>query len=114
MKISSLLIIAATALPISSYAAFEGPGSTSPITTVTEAKKASDDTKITLEGNIVRQVSHDTYVFSDKTGSINIEIDDEDLPAEKFNANTKVKITGEIDKNLSGNKIDVKHIEIMR
>lgn len=59
-----------------------------------------DDAKVTLEGHLLRKTGHETYVFSDGTGEITVEIDDDDLPSQPVDADTKIRIEGEIDTHL--------------
>ncbi|CCJ80018.1 Protein ygiW precursor [Cronobacter dublinensis 1210] len=53
---------------------FQGPDAAS--TTVNEAKNLRDDAWVVLEGNIVRKLGKELYEFRDKSGSINVDIDD--------------------------------------
>lgn len=55
----------------------------------------------------------DKYEFKDASGTITVEIDNEDLPAVAFNDKTKVKLTGEVEKNLMSREIDVDLVEII-
>ncbi len=59
-----------------------------------------DEAKVTIEGNLVRKIRDETYVFSDGTGEIEVEIDDEDFPAQMVDATTKVRVQGEVDTHL--------------
>lgn len=74
-----------------------------------------DDMKVTLEGNILRKTGHEEYVFSDGTGEIGVEIDDEDFPKERVDQNTKVKIEGEVDTHLLKDAdIDVERLTLVK
>ena len=46
------------------------------------------------------------------TGTITVEIDDEDLPPVAFDDKTLVKLTGEVDKGLLQREVDVDRLEI--
>ena len=84
------------------------------MTTVSAALAASDDTPVVLQGHIVQRLKdHERYEFKDATGTITVEIDDEDLPTMPFNEKTQVKLIGEVDKNFMSREIDVDRVEII-
>ena len=87
-----------------------GPGPS--IITVTEAKKLRDDTPVTLRGKIERFLGDEKYLFSDNTGNIIIEIDDDIWRWGNLTIDEKdmVEITGEIDRSFRKVEIDVKAI----
>lgn len=94
-------------------AGYTGPGA-QPVTTVAAANEAGDDTPVTLQGFVTKKINNDDkYEFRDNTGTITVEIDDEDLPATPFNDKTKVKLTGEVEKNLMSREVDVDVVEII-
>ncbi|KAA0949068.1 MULTISPECIES: NirD/YgiW/YdeI family stress tolerance protein [unclassified Pseudomonas] len=104
--------------PLFSTAALAGAGYTGPgaqsVVTVAGAQAASDDTPVVLQGHIVSRLKdHEKYEFKDTTGTIAVEIDDEDLPPVPFNEKTQVKLTGEVDKGLMSREIDVDRVEII-
>lgn len=76
-------------------------------TTVSQAKKMSDDTYVTLQGKIIKHLGKDKYLFKDNTGEITIEIDHDKWRGETAGANDQVEIHGEVDKDWSSIKIDV-------
>ena len=85
-----------------------------PVTTVAAANDAADDTPVVLQGFVVKKLNNDDkYEFKDASGTITVEIDNEDLPAVAFNDKTKVKLTGEVEKNLMSREIDVDLVEII-
>jgi|HigsolmetaAR204D_1030405.scaffolds.fasta_scaffold00793_12 uncharacterized protein (TIGR00156 family) len=55
-----------------------------------------DDEDVVLRGRIVRHLRGDHYLFSDETGEIEIEIDD-DYPRDRITFNEDVEIHGEVD-----------------
>lgn len=94
-------------------ATYTGPGAT-PVTTVAAANDAADDTPVVLQGFVTKKINNDDkYEFKDNTGTITVEIDDEDLPATPFNEKTKVKLTGEVEKHLMSREVDVDIVEII-
>lgn len=67
-------------------------------TTVAEIKASpQDDMKVVLTGTIVRKLGHEKYLFTDGTGQIEVEIDDEDFPNVPVNDKTRLQIEGEVD-----------------
>ena len=46
-------------------------------TSVMNAKKMGDDSYVTLKGKIVSKIGKEKYLFKDNTGTIEIEIDDD-------------------------------------
>ncbi|MCR4941659.1 MAG: NirD/YgiW/YdeI family stress tolerance protein [Campylobacter sp.] len=80
---------------------------------VAKAKTLADDTKVTLEGKILRSLGDEKYEFVDANGdSIIIEIDDKDFRGQTIDKNTKIRIKGEIDKDANGVEIDTEWLEI--
>ncbi len=115
MKILSLILLS-TIIASPALADYKGPiASNYKVSTVEEAKKASDDTQMLLEGHIINRIDDENYTFQDKTGTILIEIDKEDLPKEHFNQDNLVKIFGEVEKDLLEDaEFEVKLIEIVK
>ncbi|MDO7912046.1 NirD/YgiW/YdeI family stress tolerance protein [Pseudomonas sp. 22-AL-CL-001] len=94
-------------------AGYTGPGAQS-VTSVAAAKEAADDTPVVLQGFVTKKINNDDkYEFKDNTGTITVEIDDEDLPATPFNDKTKVKLTGEVEKHLVNREVDVDTVELV-
>lgn len=114
MKVQSILLIAFASL--SSTAAFaagySGPGA-QPVKTVQGAMDASDDTPVILQGKITKRIKGDIYEFQDSTGTMKVEIDDEDWPIGTVDHITPVKLTGEVDRDLIGREIDVELVELI-
>src|SRR5574344_2257916 len=49
--------------------------------TIAEIANLPDDSMIMLQGNILNKIGHETYLFQDKTGTINVEIDNDEWNA---------------------------------
>lgn len=93
---------------------FTGPGAVA-VNTVQGALNAYDDTIVTLTGKITRQVAHEKYEFRDNTGTIIIEIDDDEWYGVQVGPNDTVQIRGEVDSDtFRRNEIDVKFITIVK
>ena len=91
---------------------YTGPGAES-VMTVVAAQTAPDDNPVVLQGHIIQKLNNEKYEFKDATGTITVEIDDEDMPPIAFNEKTRVKLTGEVDKNFFDREIDVDLVEIV-
>lgn len=114
MKAYLFALIVAPLLSTTAVASsYTGPGN-SVVNTVAAANKAADDTQVVLQGFLIRKLNNDDrYEFQDTSGTITVEIDDEDLPTVTFNEKTKVKLTGELEKELLGREVDVDFVEII-
>ncbi len=83
------------------------------ITTVQDASKLRDDSPVVLQGNIINSLGDEKYTFTDQTGQITIEIDDEDWRGINVTPDTTVEIYGEVDKGFfKKTKIDVNSIRV--
>lgn len=87
---------------------FSGPGPD--IVTIQQAKQMRDDAKVVLEGTISRQIGKEKYLFQDATGTIVVEIDDEDWNGLTVSPDDRVQIWGEVDKDWNSVEIDVDRI----
>ncbi|QEY74198.1 NirD/YgiW/YdeI family stress tolerance protein [Pseudomonas denitrificans (nom. rej.)] len=125
MKLTHLPLIAAAGLfsTITLAAGYTGPGSdakpaaaAAQVTTVKRAQSAHDDTPVVLEGVITKRIGGEHYEFKDATGSIEVEIDNDDWPAgAAVSENTKVRLTGEVDHHkLKATDIDVDRVEVLQ
>jgi uncharacterized protein (TIGR00156 family) len=92
-------------------AQFVGP-SVVKVSSVAEVLKSGADGQfVELRGNLLRQLGHEKYEFSDGVGVIRVEIDDEIFPPEKIDNKTSVQIRGEVEKEfLTSIEVDVTSI----
>lgn len=96
---------------------FQGPTTAAEADTVARALKCWDDAPVTLTGNIVERMagSDDKYMFRDATGQVIVDIDPELFYGITVTPQTKVRLHGEVDKELmEPTKIDVKRLEIIQ
>lgn len=84
---------------------FTGP-SPAPIS-VAEALKLSDDAPVVLVGKIEKNLGGEKYLFTDASGSVTVEIDNDDWKGVSVNEKDTVELHGEVDKDLMKFKIDV-------
>jgi len=121
------LLLASAVLAASSglvfAAGYTGPGSEpasasapGPVTTVAEAMKAADDTPVVLTGYITQRLRKEHYKFKeDGIGyTIEVEIDDDEWPAQAVSEATHVRLYGEVEHKKRGKReIDVDRVEII-
>lgn len=101
--------------PVANTGGYTGPGAQLPVSTVAQAKDARDETYVVLEGRITKRLKDDDhYEFTDGSGTITVDIDDDEWPAQSIDENTKVRLYGEIDKDFLNVDIDVEHLEIIQ
>ncbi|MDR7343638.1 uncharacterized protein (TIGR00156 family) [Pantoea alhagi] len=86
---------------------FKGPQN---VVTVKEAKELKDDSWITVRGNIVKRLSDDNYLFQDPTGTLSVEIEEEDWKGQNVAPGDKVELQGELDKAFNDAQLDVKQV----
>lgn len=88
-------------------------GGSENIVTVKQVKEMRDDVPVVVQGNIVQRMGDEKYLFEDKTGSITVEIDDEDWRGQTVSPSDTVKLYGEVDAGLFKTEIDVDYVEKM-
>lgn len=82
------------------------------VETVADAKDKADDTIVVLQGYIAKSLGGDKYAFTDKTGEIIIEIDDDEFDGVSVMSGEMIEIMGEIDKDSKKPaKVEVKTIK---
>ncbi|HBX55572.1 NirD/YgiW/YdeI family stress tolerance protein [Pseudomonas sp. UBA2684] len=115
MKRSTLVLLLAPLFSAAVLAeGYTGPGAVTQVTTVAAALDAADDTPVVLQGRIVKRLQDELYEFKDASGTIQVEIDDEDWPPQAISENATVKLTGEVDRDLTSREIDVEFVELVK
>lgn len=122
MKKSLLMTTAAVAMiALTSFAdakmksgGFAGPkGDTDMQATVEQAKNLNDEAYVTMKGNIVKKIGNEKYLFKDNTGTIEIEIDDDDWNGLVVAPEDVVIIEGEVDKGWYDIEIEVDQVKVV-
>jgi len=110
-----MTVLFASLSSVNAFAAFVGPGAKS-IQTITakEALELADDSKVALQGTLVKQTAEEHYLFKDQSGEVMVEIEDEDFRQVTVTPEDNIRITGEIDKEWTETKIDVERIELIK
>ena len=82
------------------------------IETVENVKTKNDETFVYMQGQIVKALGDDKYAFTDKTGEIILEIDNDEFDGVTVAAGEFIEISGEVEKDLMKPvKVDVKSIK---
>ena len=93
---------------------FSGPNQgISTVDQVLDTGVFSDDMPVTLTGHIKASLGGEKYLFADTTGEVTVEIDHDKWLGQSATPETKVQLVGEIDKEISGVKVDVDVIKVL-
>lgn len=88
-----------------------------PVETVTVAELLQDTGMLTerdavVEGQLVKQINADTFIFSDTTGEIQVEVDDDVQVPQAINASTRLRLYGEYEGGRTP-EIEVDRIQVL-
>ena len=86
-------------------------GGNETIVTVKQVNEMRDDVPVIVKGNIIQRMGDENYLFEDATGSITVEIDDEDWRGQTITPEDVVKLYGEVDRGIFKTKIDIDYVE---
>lgn len=100
-----LLVIPGAAQAQNQAGGFEGPGPA--IVTVAQVKTMKDDAHVALKGRITQRISGEVYLFEDASGTLEVEIDDDDWRGVTASPTDTVIILGEVDKEWNKLRVDV-------
>lgn len=82
------------------------------IVSVLQAKKLGSSVYVKLKGKIVSKIGKEMYLFKDNTGTVKIEIDDDDWKGVKAGPKDTVIIEGELEREQGGVIVDVDRVEL--
>lgn len=126
MKKVSLGLLGAVLLVGTASAGFEGPDAapvknTNPkggfvsgeevIVTVKQVNEMRDDVPVIMKGKIIQRKGSEKFLFEDSTGSITVEIDDDDWRGQTITPTDSVKLYGDVDRGIFSTEVDVDYIE---
>lgn len=95
-------------------AQFIGPDNSGDSTVKDIIEKPTDDIYITVRGHITKKIGFEKYLFSDGSGEIRIDIDEDDFPKEPVTPYTLLEINGDVErKYVTSPEIDVKWVRII-
>lgn len=112
LALSITLSSSALAAGLQPAGGFRGPG-VEPVT-IAQALELKDDTAVIINGQIEKSLGDEKYLFKDSTGSVTIEIDDEDWRGLTVTPEDTITIYGEVDKELFKTEIDVDHVTLKK
>ncbi|MDP5291684.1 NirD/YgiW/YdeI family stress tolerance protein [Oceanimonas sp. CHS3-5] len=81
-----------------------------PITSVAEARRLADDSRIILSGRIVRRLDDDEFLFRDGTGTIRIEMDKDDWRRLRRHRRGRILIWAEVDRDKRRVELEVERV----
>ena len=92
---------------------FTGPNGSNVVSTVEQVLNSgifNDDMPVTLTGYIKESLGKEKYRFADKTGTIVVEIDNDEWHGLNVTPSTLVTIYGEVDRDFTHVRVDVNAI----
>jgi uncharacterized protein (TIGR00156 family) len=81
------------------------------IVTVKQVNEMRDDVPVIVQGHILQRMGDEKYLFEDSTGSITVEIDDDDWRGQTISPSDTVKLYGEVDRGIFKTQIDVDYVQ---
>lgn len=78
---------------------------------VSEVMTLPDNSPVVMRGRITKDMGGNMYVFEDSSGTVMLEIDDEDWNGNTVRVNDVVTVYGNIDKGVNYIEIDVDSVE---
>lgn len=108
--LSTSVLGLAVGVSFNAMAAFQGPEAG--VTTVAEALKMRDDSPVVLTGQIEKNLGNEKYQFKDATGTVVVDIDNEDWRGVDVTPANTITIRGEVDKDMFTTEIDVDSVEL--
>lgn len=103
-----MLLIMTTGFAVASNGGFQD--STKKMS-VSDALKMADNSYVSVQGNIVKKLTDDKYMFKDSTGSMTVEIDNDRWAGISANRKDTLILSGEIEKKLSTTCLDVDSVQ---
>ncbi|ENM5733133.1 YgiW/YdeI family stress tolerance OB fold protein [Vibrio mimicus] len=91
---------------------FQGPVEVVKVQSLLDSSNPFMEKKVVVEGNLVRQLRKDTYMFSDGSNEIQVELDDDIRLNATLTPETKVRLFGEFENGRTP-EIEVDHIELL-
>lgn len=78
---------------------------------VTEVMTLPDNTPVKLRGRITKNMGDNIYMFEDSSGTVMLEIEEEDWNGKTVRVNDMVTIYGNVDKGPDYTEVDVYSVE---
>lgn len=111
LPLLALCAVAFTANADNKSGGFKGPDNLK-LLTVAEAVELPEDTQVKLVGFIVKALGDEAYEFKDDTGTLVVEIDDDDWHGLEVEPADKVEVSGDIEREWKETGLDVDEIRL--
>ena len=108
-----LLVLAVAFLAIPAAAQFRGASLSGNAVTVAAARDAAIGNTVTITGQVLNHVRHDSYTFGDATGRIRVEIGANLWRGRLVTPKTRVRLTAEVALGRYGRFLMVDRLEIV-
>jgi len=95
--LAAAVALAAAGLAFSANAQYTGPSDRHAATVSSILADPKDDQNVVVQGRLLRKTGDEKYLFSDGTGEIIVEIDDDDMPRQPVDEKTLLELRGEVD-----------------
>ncbi|HEX7062119.1 MAG TPA: NirD/YgiW/YdeI family stress tolerance protein [Woeseiaceae bacterium] len=109
------LVLLLAAAPLATAAdrngGFNGPDGRQQVTAA-QAVGLPDDTAVRLTGHLTKSLGDERYEFRDDTGTLIVEIDDDDWDGAEVTPDDQVELAGEIDYEGQELEIDVESVRL--
>ncbi|POB98178.1 hypothetical protein CRN41_12715 [Vibrio vulnificus] len=76
---------------------FDGPVNVSVVSELQKDSNMFTGKDVVVEGTLVRQLNKDTYIFTDGSAEIQVELDDDIRFTQTINSNTRLRLFGEFE-----------------
>jgi len=112
-KIAAALLLSIS-LTTGASAQFAGPSKSERITTVERVQTGSRGQNVTLKGFVLKHIRDRYYLFRDSTGEIRVRIDRLRWRGRKVTAETRVRLTGRIDRDFRELYVNVSQLDVLK
>ncbi len=86
-------------------------GGAETIVTIKQVNEMRDDVPVIVKGHIVQRMGDEKYLFEDSTGSITVEIDDDNWRGQTVTPTDTVKLYGDVDRGIFKTEIEIDYVE---
>ncbi|MGE0623765.1 MAG: YgiW/YdeI family stress tolerance OB fold protein [Pseudomonadales bacterium] len=108
----ALILLASTGTAVGqSPGGFHGPSGVR-VSTAAEIPGLPDDSHVQVTGYLVRSLGGDEYEFQDDTGTLIVEIDDDQWGGIEADPATRLQLTGELDIDPDKVELEVERVAL--
>ncbi|EGU38154.1 hypothetical protein VII00023_19499 [Vibrio ichthyoenteri ATCC 700023] len=91
---------------------YNGPVALSNVATLLKESTMFTEKEVVVEGHLIRQISAETFVFSDGNAEVQVELDDDIRLQSALTATTRVRLYGEFESGRTP-EIDVDRLQVL-